>query len=199
MLFDPLDPPTFTPKQVCAALEIPHGTLNSWAHVGILEGYDAEFTRKGKARHYSVRDLIRLSMIKYLMKLGMTLPYASSWVKRFSGTDLSTPDTWVRVSVLLDGSIRNSAIWEAQSERLRPPEPEEEVAFEMIFYPARIISNALSRIAPSKVRTESERIEADIAERLRRLDGNRDKHGRPRRAPRVGSFSAPKRAPISKG
>lgn len=52
--------PTFAAKQVCAALGVSHGTLNSWAHAGYFRQFDAGPTTPGKARKFSFDDLLIL-------------------------------------------------------------------------------------------------------------------------------------------
>jgi hypothetical protein len=73
--------PTFTAKRVCTALDAPHGTLNSWAHhfPGFFRNLDAATTRPGKAREYSLKDLIRLAIFKQLIDFRMTGERATTW------------------------------------------------------------------------------------------------------------------------
>lgn len=63
---------TFTPRQVCIALNVPHGTLNSWAHAGLFKGLDAEKTVPGKARKFTLRDLRYLAVMAELLYIGMS-------------------------------------------------------------------------------------------------------------------------------
>lgn len=64
------DQPTYTASQVCKALGIPHGTLNSWAHAGYFESFDAAETTAGKARDFTFNDAIRLGIIRLLAGIG---------------------------------------------------------------------------------------------------------------------------------
>jgi MerR HTH family regulatory protein len=71
--------PTFTPKAVCQALGIPSGTLNSWAFHGWFKGLDAEKTTPGKARRFTLDDLLRLAILKHLVDFGITAERARPW------------------------------------------------------------------------------------------------------------------------
>jgi hypothetical protein len=71
--------PTFTAKDVCQALNVPHGTLNSWAFHGWFVGLDAEKTTPGKARRFSLRDLFQLAIMKQLVDIGLLAEKARNW------------------------------------------------------------------------------------------------------------------------
>jgi DNA-binding transcriptional MerR regulator len=73
---------TFAAKQVCAALGVPHGTLNSWAHAGYFHEFDAAITIPGKARKFSLDDLFYLSIMIRLIDLGFSVKTARSLSKR---------------------------------------------------------------------------------------------------------------------
>jgi hypothetical protein len=62
---------TFTPRQVLQALGIAHGTLNAWAHRGLLRGLSGAITTPGKARRFTVSDLTALGIMKQLIDLGL--------------------------------------------------------------------------------------------------------------------------------
>jgi hypothetical protein len=71
--------PTYTAKDVIRGLDIPHGTLNSWAFKGLFQGLDAEKTTPGKARKFTLDDLYRLSIMKWMMDFGISSERAHSW------------------------------------------------------------------------------------------------------------------------
>jgi len=73
--------PTFTARDVCRALDVPHGTLNSWAFHGWFVGLDAEKTTPGKARRFTLSDLFRLAILKYLVEFGINAYRARDWAK----------------------------------------------------------------------------------------------------------------------
>jgi hypothetical protein len=73
--------PTFAAKQVCAALGVPHGTLNSWAHMGFFREFDAATTTPGKARKFSLDDLFLLSIRTHLLDFGISGGRAKSWAQ----------------------------------------------------------------------------------------------------------------------
>jgi hypothetical protein len=73
--------PTFTAKAVCAAIGVPHGTLNSWAHAGVLRRFRASTTTPGKARRFPLRDLIMLAAIKRFSDLGIAPERAAGWAR----------------------------------------------------------------------------------------------------------------------
>jgi DNA-binding transcriptional MerR regulator len=68
--------PTFTPNAVCQALGITSGTLNSWAYHGWFKGLDAERTTPGRARRFTLEDLIRLAVLKHLVEFGINMERA---------------------------------------------------------------------------------------------------------------------------
>jgi hypothetical protein len=70
--------PTFVAQDVCRALAVPRGTLNSWAYHGWFEGFDAERTKPGQARQFTLDDLIRLSILKRLVDSGIRADQAKS-------------------------------------------------------------------------------------------------------------------------
>jgi hypothetical protein len=71
--------PTYTAKDVIRGLDIPHGTLNSWAFHGLFQGLDAEKTTPGKARKFTRADLYRLATMKWLMDFGISAGRANEW------------------------------------------------------------------------------------------------------------------------
>lgn len=54
----------FPPRLVCAALNIPAGTLATWANRGMLRNFDAAHTTPGKARMFTMRDALALALLK---------------------------------------------------------------------------------------------------------------------------------------
>jgi hypothetical protein len=77
--------PTFAAKDVCQALGVPHGTLNSWAFHGWFIGLDAEKTTPGKARRFTLADLFRLAILKYLVEFGVSANRARDWAHQCVG------------------------------------------------------------------------------------------------------------------
>jgi len=71
--------PTFAAKQVCAALGVSHGTLNSWAHAGYFRQFDAAVTRPGRARKFSFHDLLRLLLQTYFLDFDISPRKAWTW------------------------------------------------------------------------------------------------------------------------
>jgi len=63
--------PTFTAKVVCAALSLPHGTLSAWASAGVLKHFAAATTIAGRARRFTLSDLVMLAAIKRLTDFGV--------------------------------------------------------------------------------------------------------------------------------
>jgi len=66
----PLRPPkepTFTAKQACIALDVPRGTLNWWAHQGLMRDLRSLSTTPGKARRFTLTDVVVLGIMKRLM------------------------------------------------------------------------------------------------------------------------------------
>lgn len=135
---------TFTAKQVCAALEIPRGTLNAWAHSGYLFGFDAEFTRPGKARLYSFDDIFRLSIMKSLLNYGISLAEARSistlCVHFYNEKSPS------KVRFICAGHFRGVLtddepfeLLSRAGERPRPPGEEIQPELEIVVYPRQMI------------------------------------------------------------
>jgi hypothetical protein len=71
--------PTFVAKDVCHALDIPHGTLNSWAFHGLFRDLDAATTKPGRPRKFTLADLFRLAIAKSLLDFGISGENARSW------------------------------------------------------------------------------------------------------------------------
>ena len=61
---------TYSAKRVATALMIPHGTLNSWAHEGYFSALDGVETVPGKARAFTLLDVMRISLMVYLIRRG---------------------------------------------------------------------------------------------------------------------------------
>jgi DNA-binding transcriptional MerR regulator len=84
---------TFSGQEVCQALGVPSGTLNSWAYHGWFKGFDAEKTKPGKARQFTVEDLVRLAVLKHLVDFGIAMerarPLAALCVKYFDQSPMS--------------------------------------------------------------------------------------------------------------
>jgi hypothetical protein len=93
---------TFSGQDVCQALGVTSGTLNSWAYHGWFKGLDAEKTVKGRARQFTVEDLVRLAVLKHLVDFGIAMerarPLAALCVAQFDR--MPTPE----FSVSFDGA-----------------------------------------------------------------------------------------------
>lgn len=93
---------TFSGMDVCQALDVPSGTLNSWAYHGWFKGFDAEKTVKGKARQFTVEDLMRLAVLKHLVDFGIAMerarPLAALCIQQFDR--MPTPE----FSISFDGT-----------------------------------------------------------------------------------------------
>lgn len=84
---------TFSGQDVCRALGVPSGTLNSWAYHGWFKGFDAEKTVSGKARQFTIEDLMRLAVLKHLVDFGVAMerarPLAALCVQYFDAAPMS--------------------------------------------------------------------------------------------------------------
>jgi hypothetical protein len=87
--------PTFIAKQVCAALDVSHGTLNSWAHAGFFREFDAATTTPGKARKFSFNDLFRLLLSVYCSDFG----FAPATSRKLSNLALDNSD-YLRIRIV---------------------------------------------------------------------------------------------------
>jgi MerR HTH family regulatory protein len=149
----PLDPhgaPTFTPKQVCAALEIPHGTLNSWAHSGVLLGFDAELTEPGKARRYSFADLTRLSLMKYFILLGMPVGKSralSTVCYRYIIESRPVEVRQIQLLMSVDGNFSWTLLNDDTIEKRFPVGSSvPPIPMELIIYPSEILAEVMRRM-----------------------------------------------------
>jgi hypothetical protein len=70
---------TFTAKQVCSAVPIPQGTLNSWAHAGLLRDLSGAETTAGRARRFTLDDVFFLAILRQLLDFGVSSRYAKPW------------------------------------------------------------------------------------------------------------------------
>jgi MerR HTH family regulatory protein len=67
---------TYSGQDVCRALGVTSGTLNSWAFHGWFKGLKAEKTVPGKARQFPIEDLFRLAVLKHLVDFGIAMERA---------------------------------------------------------------------------------------------------------------------------
>ena len=61
----------FPPRVVCRVLDIPAGTLATWADRGYFANFDAAFAERGKARLFSRKDVLALALIKSASTYGV--------------------------------------------------------------------------------------------------------------------------------
>jgi hypothetical protein len=84
---------TFSGQDVCQALGVTSGTLNSWAYHGWFKGFDAEKTVPGRARQFTVEDLMRLAVLKHLVDFGIAMerarPLAALCVQYFDQSPMA--------------------------------------------------------------------------------------------------------------
>jgi hypothetical protein len=130
--------PTFAAKQVCAALGVPHGTLNSWAHAGYFREFDSAFTTPGKARKFSLDDLFYLSIMTHFLDFGISARTAKSWSKTCAHhMKILSP---MQIKMLLYADGRDEVLLDNQ-------EPQPEAIFELTIYPQTIFAELKRRLA----------------------------------------------------
>jgi DNA-binding transcriptional MerR regulator len=139
------DAPTFSAKQVCAALDVPHGTLNSWAHFGYFKGFDASETTPGKARKFTLRDLVKLATIKTLLDFGLTSDRARGVASiAVRGMDARSPQ---KIRVLLYADNNEAVLLDEQ-------ESAAGAMLELSVYPQAIIDELKARLSAAEVATK---------------------------------------------
>ncbi|BGE84653.1 MULTISPECIES: hypothetical protein [Methylosinus] len=70
---------TFPPRVICRVLDIPQGTLATWADRGYFANFDAAFAERGKARLFSRKDVLALALIKCASTYGVLTSEISSF------------------------------------------------------------------------------------------------------------------------
>ena len=136
-------PTTFTPKAVCQALDITSGTLNSWAFHGWFKGLDSEKTKPGKARKFTLNDLVSLAVLKQLVEFGINAerarPLAQLCINYMEEAPIS------EFSILFDANGDYKEI------RLDEDMMSEPTAFKPVVkltvYPAEIVRSLKERLA----------------------------------------------------
>lgn len=133
--------PTFAAKDVCRALNVPHGTLNSWAFHGFFKGLDAEKTTPGKARRFTLADLFRLGILNYLMSFGISAERARVWAMQCVSYMDHAPLSEMTISVYRDhDEIRLDG--ELMSEPVAPG-----ILLRLTIFPAEIVRTLKERLA----------------------------------------------------
>jgi DNA-binding transcriptional MerR regulator len=128
---------TFSGKDVCQALGVPSGTLNSWAYHGWFKGLDAEKTTPGKARQFTLEDLVRLAVTKHLVDFGVAAerarPLAALCVQYFDASPMP------EFSLSFDGKSEEIGLGEDTSKAL----------VKLTVYPMEIIRTLKERLGVS--------------------------------------------------
>jgi hypothetical protein len=131
--------PTFAASDVCQALDVPHGTLNSWAYHGWFEGLDAEKTTPGKARRFTLADLFRLAIIKYLVEFGITAERARPWALQCVKYMDQVPVSEMHVLIYRDNQMFHLG------ELMREPPPPGAL-LRLTIFPAEIVKTLKERL-----------------------------------------------------
>lgn len=119
----------FTAAEACKALNVPRGTLNSWAFYGLFDGLSGEKTTSGKARKFSRPDLLQLATMRQLLALGVRGKQAAQWARVcVEGGDCDE----AHLVTTDDGELTFRI-----PERATDPEPEGVVA-RLVIYPREI-------------------------------------------------------------
>ena len=124
---------TFTAAEACKALNVPRGTLNSWAFYGLFDGLSGEKTTPGKARRFSRPDLLQLAIMRQLLALGVAGKQAAQWARVCVILILEGGDCDEAHLVTTDDGELTFRI----PERATDPEPEGVVA-RLVIYPREI-------------------------------------------------------------
>jgi hypothetical protein len=135
-------PPTFTAKMVCIALDVPRGTLGSWAYHGHFKDLDAAKTRPGKARKFTVDDLIRLAILKLLLDFGISGESARSWSTLCVNYMNQAKVTEMNVLVYRNGEMQVHLVGHLEMD---PPPPGE--LMRLTLYPVEIMNTLKERLA----------------------------------------------------
>jgi hypothetical protein len=129
----------FAAAEACTALNIPRGTLNSWAFNGLLKNLSGEKTSPGKARKFSRADLLHLAIMRQLLSLGVAGKQANEWAGLCVTAILEGGDCNEAHLIMTD----DGALTFRLPERATEPEPEGAV-LRLVIYP-RVTELALRR------------------------------------------------------
>jgi len=116
----------FTPKTIVAALGIPHATINTWAHRGLLADMDAAETRKGKARSFTMSDCLALALLREAALRGIDVPELAGWASKAADAWLKQPlkirELHIRYSPGADGQGESSIRYNDDVHEAPPPD-----------------------------------------------------------------------------
>ena len=138
-------PTTFTAKAVCAALDVPRGTLGSWAYHGHFKDLDAAKTKPGKARKFTVDDLIRLAILKMLLDFGISGESARSWSTLCVNYMNQAKVTEMNVLVYRNGEMQVHLVGHLEMD---PPPPNPRMRLQI--FPQQIFNELKERFATNE-------------------------------------------------
>lgn len=95
----PPDETRYPPRIVCAALDIPHGTLSTWAKRGLLANFSVAFAQRGKARLFNAEDVLALALIKAASDYQVLPVELSSFASAAADQFMRHPDHIREVSI----------------------------------------------------------------------------------------------------
>jgi hypothetical protein len=119
------------PRVVCAALDIPIGTLGTWAKRGYFANFDAAVTSKGQARLFTLTDALALALVKAASKYSLLhLPELSSFAPNAAEDWLTHRGAVRELVVRYYPAERDMASIRYNDDAMKdPPEAGAEVAF----------------------------------------------------------------------
>jgi DNA-binding transcriptional MerR regulator len=134
--------PTFAARDVCRAIDVPHGTLNSWAHHGLFKGLDAAKTTAGRARRFTLSDLYRLAILKQLIDFGISAENARQWSTLCVQYMDQAPVSEMHVLIYRDGPMVH--LGELMNEPIPPG-----TLLQLTIYPFEIVKTLKERLRVS--------------------------------------------------
>lgn len=137
--------PTFTAYDVTRALEVPSGTLNSWAFRGLFKDLDAAKTAPGKARRFTLADLFRLAIMKRLLELGVAADQARGWATMCVRNMDETPISEMHVLIYKDSLMVH--LGDVMDEPLPP-----DALLRLTIYPRAIVQDLKEKLGVQEPR-----------------------------------------------
>lgn len=150
----------YPPRIVSKALSIPAGTLATWAKRGWMANLDAAFAEgRGKARMFTLRDVLALALIKYASDKGTTQPEIISYAPDAADAFLRHPDQIKHLIVRWYQQPSKCAIRFDDELHDTPADPDADF---IVMFNIRSIFDAAAKLITAAAKTEDIETETSI-------------------------------------
>lgn len=158
-----VEEPLFPPGMVSQALNIPAGTLATWARRGWMANFDAAFAEgRGKPRMFTLPDVLALALLKFASDHGTTQPEIISYAPKAAEDYLDHPDHLTHLVVRWYREPSSCSIRYNDNIMKDPPDPNPEF---MVSFDLKAIFGEARRAIEAEAKAK-----AATLERRRRLE-----------------------------